>query len=364
LNELRLSILISTYQTGHLISISAPTNNRLTLSFHQFERAMGIAVKPGTIAVCTRKEVWFLRNAPDIAAKLPTAHPHDACFLARTSHFTDDIKAHECAWLDSGSNESEFWIANTLFSCLCSLHPHFSFAPRWRPPFISELRPEDRCHLNGFALDNGRPRFATTLAPTNSPEGWRPVKNNSGCLIEIPATSSPARAPDQSPRSVLRGDPILQSTPNRLLAQNLSLPHSPRMHDGTLYFLHTGLGRLDSINPNTGQITPIAHLPGIARGLAFHQNYAFVGLSKPRPTLQDVPVVSPNAHTPREKLRCGLQIINLKTGAAAAHLEFATGVEEIFDVQLLPGIMSPYISGPSATTDTGQPLWTIPPQNK
>src|ERR1700743_2508228 len=73
LEQLRLSVLISTYQTGHLVVVSA-RDGRLTLSFNQFERAMGIAVKPGTIAVCTRKEVWFLRNAPDIAAKLPAKH--------------------------------------------------------------------------------------------------------------------------------------------------------------------------------------------------------------------------------------------------------------------------------------------------
>src|SRR5579871_6018786 len=86
LTQLRLSVLISTYQTGHLVVVAA-REGRLVLSFHQFERAMGIAAKPGTIAVCTRKEVWFLRNAPDIAAKLEPAAQYDACFLARTSHF-------------------------------------------------------------------------------------------------------------------------------------------------------------------------------------------------------------------------------------------------------------------------------------
>jgi uncharacterized protein (TIGR03032 family) len=114
LAQLRLSVLISTYQTGHLVAVSV-REGRLTLAFHQFERAMGIAVKAGTMAVCTRKEVWFLRDTPDIAAKLP-GH-YDACFLARTSHFTDDIQAHEAAWVGR-----EFWIVNTLFSCLCA-HP-------------------------------------------------------------------------------------------------------------------------------------------------------------------------------------------------------------------------------------------------
>jgi uncharacterized protein (TIGR03032 family) len=328
LTQLRLSVLISTYQTGHLVVVSA-TNGRLTLTFHQFERAMGIAVKPGTIAVCTRKEVWFLRDTPDIATKLQGQH--DACFLARTSHFTDDIRAHEAAWLGgAGSGSSEFWVVNTLFSCLSALHPHYSFAPRWRPPFISALRPEDRCHLNGLAVVNGQPRYITALAETDTPSGWRALKHGAGCLIEVPS--------------------------GRLVARGLCLPHSPRVEGDRIFFLHSGRGELALADPKTGQVNPVASVPGVARGLAINSGHGFVGLSKARPTLEGVPIVAE-----REKLRCGLWVVDLRTGAIAAHLEFCSGVEEIFDVQVLPGIVSPYISGPAAEKDAGQPLWTVPP---
>lgn len=328
LEQLRLSVLISTYQTGHLVVVSA-REGRLTLSFNQFERAMGIAVKPGTIAVCTRKEVWFLRNAPDIAAKLPGQH--DACFLARTSHFTDDIRAHEAAWIDGRAGSgSEFCIVNTLFSCLSTLHPHYSFAPRWRPPFISALRPEDRCHLNGLAIVNGEPRYVTALAETDTPSGWRTLKHNGGCLIEVPS--------------------------GRLVARGLLLPHSPRVEGNQIFFLHSGHGDLALADPKTGNITSVAPVPGVSRGLSLYGGYAFVGLSKARPTLESVPIVAN-----RDKLRCGIWVIDLRTGATAAHLEFSAGVEEIFDVQVLPGIVSPYISGPAADNDVGGPLWTVPP---
>jgi uncharacterized protein (TIGR03032 family) len=286
---------------------------------------MGIAVKPGTIAVCTRKEVWFLRNAPDIAAKLEPRGHYDACFLARTSHFTGDIEAHEAAWVGT-----EFWIVNTLFSCLSALHPYYSFAPRWRPSFISELRPEDRCHLNGFAVADGQPRYATALAETDAPAGWRDRRQAGGCLIEVPS--------------------------GRLLVRGLSLPHSPRVEGHQVLFLHTGQGRLDAVQPQTGEIATVASLPGIARRLALHGGFAFIGLSKARPTLQDVPIVAQ-----REQLRCGMWVINLQTGAIAGHQEFCTGVEEIFDIQVLPGIVCPYVSGPRAEQDNGQPLWTVPP---
>jgi uncharacterized protein (TIGR03032 family) len=324
LTQLRLSVLISTYQTGHLVVVAA-RQGRLLLTFHQFQRAMGIAVKPGAIAVCTRKEVWFLRDAPDIAAKLQPLGHHDACFLARTSHFTGDVEAHEAAWVGG-----EFWVVNTLFSCLAALHPHYSFAPRWRPPFVSALRPEDRCHLNGLAVVDGQPRYVTALAETDIPAGWRAVKHNGGCLIEVPG--------------------------GRLLIRGLVLPHSPRVHDNQIFFLHSGEGRLDVAHPLTGQVTAVAPLPGVARGLALHGGFAFVGLSRARPTLEGVPIVAQ-----RDQLHCGLWVVDLRTGGIAAHLEFCTGVEEIFDVQVLPAIVFPYVSGPSAEQDTGQPLWTVPP---
>ena len=331
LAQLRLSLLISTYQTGHLVVVSA-RDERLKLNFHQFERAMGIAVKPGTIAVCTRKEVWFLRNAPDIAAKLNGQH--DACFLARTCHFTDDIQAHEAAWLASRAGgvraRDEFWIVNTLFSCLSALDPRYSFAPRWRPPFISALRPEDCCHLNGLAVVEGQARYVTALAETDAPAGWRNIKYNGGCLIEVPT--------------------------GRLLARGLSLPHSPRVEGNQVYFLHSGRGDLALADPWTGEVTAVAALPGVLRGLSIHGGYAFVGLSKARPALEGVPIVAN-----RDKLCCGLWVVDLRTGAIAAHLEFRSGVEEIFDVQVLPGIVSPYVSGPSADKDVGAPLWTVPP---
>lgn len=329
LAQLRLSLLISTYQTGHLVTVSA-RDGRLRLAFSQFERAMGIAVKPGTIAVCARKEVWFLRNAPDIATRLPGGESHDACFLARTSHFTDDLQGHEAAWITGANGAAEFWIVNTLFSCLCALHPHYSFAPRWRPPFISALRPEDRCHLNGLAVVDGQPRYATALAETDRPSGWRAIKHNSGCLIEVPG--------------------------GRVLARGLCLPHSPRVDGERVFFLRSGEADLAMADRRTGHVTRVASVPGVARGLALYGGYAFVGISKARPTLQGVPVTAE-----RDKLRCGVWVVDLQSGAIAAQLEFNTGVEEVFDVQVLPGILAPYVSGPEAEKDVGQPLWTVPP---
>jgi hypothetical protein len=280
---------------------------RLALSFHQFERAMGVAVKPGAIAVCTRQEVWFLRSSADITPKIEPPGMYDACFLARTAHFTGDIQAHESAWIGN-----EFWVVNTLFSCLAALHPYYSFAPRWRPPFVSALAPDDRCHLNGMAVVNGQPRYVTALGETDTQEGWRSVKATGGCLVEVSS--------DQ------------------------------------LFYLHTGKGQLDAVQLSSQCVDVVATVPGIARGLALHDGFAFIGLSNARPSLDGVPIVE---H--RENLKCGVLVADVRRGTQVGLLEFHTGVEEVFDVQILPEIRSPYISGPLADRDSGPAPWTVPP---
>ena len=217
-----------------------------------------------------------------------------------------------------------FWIVNTRFSCLCSLHPHYSFAPRWRPPFITALRPEDRCHLNGLAVADGQPRYVTALAQTDTPAGWRGAMHQGGCLLEVPG-----------------GQP---------LARGLCLPHSPRVDGRRVFFLRSGEGDLALADRRDGVVTSVAAVPGVARGLALHGGYAFVGISKARPSLVGVPIVAK-----RDTLRCGIWVVDLRSGAIVAQLEFHTGVEEIFDVQVLPGMVAPYLSGPAADKDAGQP---------
>src|SRR5918911_3267568 len=144
-----------------------------------FERPMGLAAGGGRLALGTQDRVWFLRDAPDIAPRVEPAGRHDACYLPRSCHVTGDIGVHEVAW--SGD---ELWLVNTRFSCLCTLDPDYSFVPRWRPPFVTGLAAEDRCHLNGLALVDGRPKYVTALGKTDTAGGWRATKPRGGLLME------------------------------------------------------------------------------------------------------------------------------------------------------------------------------------
>jgi uncharacterized protein (TIGR03032 family) len=312
LKQLAASLLVTTYQANKLLVVRE-AGGMLSTLVRTFERPMGLAGDARRLALCTHHAIWFLRNAPDIAPRLEPPGLHDACYLPRSCHVTGDIAGHEIAWT---TDPEELWIVNTRFSCLCTLHADYSFVPRWRPPFITALAAEDRCHLNGLAVVDGQPRYATALGETDTPGGWRAHKPHGGCLIDVPS--------------------------GEILARGLSMPHSPRWYDGRLWLLESGTGRLVLMDLATGQWQIVAELPGFTRGLALLGPYAFVGLSKIRPTsaMDGVPLAAR-----RDRLKCGVAVVDLRNGRVLALLEFQSAVEEIFDVQLLQGLRFPEVLG-------------------
>jgi uncharacterized protein (TIGR03032 family) len=324
LEHLRVTLLISTYQAGKLVVVSA-RDGKPDFAFHSFERAMGVAVSPDRLAVGARSTIWLLRSAPDIAARLAD-RGYDACYLTRAAHYTGDVHVHEMAWVGD-----ELWFVNTLFSCLCTLHENFSFVPRWKPPFITGFAAEDRCHLNGLGLADGKPRYISLMAETDVPHGWRPLKASGGCLMDLAS--------------------------NEVVARGFAMPHSPRVANGRLWLLDSGRGRLVTVDPKDGRVETVAELPGYTRGLALTREAAFVGLSRIRETstFGGVPIAEK-----RDQLKCGVGIVELRTGNLAALLEFKSGVEEVFDVQVLPGLRRPLISGPFAGQDGSEVIWTVP----
>jgi uncharacterized protein (TIGR03032 family) len=324
LHRLGASLLVSTYQANKLLAVRANGGGLSTL-VRTFDKPMGLAAAGGRLALGTRKEVWFFRNAPDLAPRVEPADRHDACFLPRSAHVTGDIAVHELAWAGE-----ELWVVNTRFSCLCTLHPDYSFVPRWQPPFVTALAAEDRCHLNGLALVAGRPRYATALGETDTANGWRADKSRGGCLVEVSS--------------------------GEIISRGLSMPHSPRWHDGRLWLLESGTGQFVFVDPATGRRQRVAELPGFARGLALVGPYAFVGLSKIRTTsaMDGVPLADR-----REQLKCGVAVVDLCRGHVVALLEFQTAVEEIFDVQLLAGLRFPEVIG--FQQETIQHTFVVPP---
>jgi len=327
LKQLGASLVITTYQANKLL-VARAAGGGLSMLVRTFDRPMGLAVDGGRLALGTRDQVWHFRNAPDIAPRVEPAGQHDACFMPRCSHVTGDIGVHELAWADD-----ELWVVNTRFSCLCTLDPDYSFVPSWRPPFISALAAEDRCHLNGLAVVDGRPTYVTALGESDAANGWRANKPRGGCLMEVSS--------------------------GEIISRGLSMPHSPRLHDGEVWVLESGTGQLVIVDPATGDRQSVAELPGFARGLALCGRYAFVGLSKIRATsaMDGVPLAER-----RDFLKCGVAVVDLAAGRVCAMLEFQTAVEEIFDVQLFPGLRFPEVMG--FQKDTIHHTFIVPPEER
>ncbi len=305
LRRIGASLLVTTYQAGKLVLVR-DEGDHLNTHFRTFPAPMGMALAGGRLALGTKLQVWEFTDVPAVAAKLDPPGRHDACFLPRASHVTGNIQGHELAWDADGA----LWVVNTRFSCLCTLDRSASFAPRWRPPFVSALEPTDRCHLNGLGMVDGRPIYATALGETDKPMGWRASKARGGILMDV-ATGE-------------------------VITRGLSMPHSPRWYAGRLWVCESGTGTFGYIDPNSHKYEPIAEVPGFTRGVDFAGNLAFVGLSQVRESavFSGIPITE---RLTAEERTCGVCVIDLRTGTVLALLRFETAVQEVFAVTVLPG---------------------------
>ena len=305
--QLGISLVVSTYQAGKVILVRND-GGTLNTHFRTFSKPMGIAVDQARLTIGGTNTVWYYRNMPAVAPKLEPHGKHDHCFIPRRVHVTGDIDIHEMAY----DRDGELWIVNTRFGCLCTLDPDHSFYPRWRPHFLSALSPQDRCHLNGMAMANGKPKYVTALGETNTPGGWRENKANGGILMDVDT--------------------------NDVLLRGLSMPHSPRLYHNKLWILESGEGSLSVVDLKSGTWKTIAQMPGFTRGIDFYGPLAFIGLSQVRESavFSGIPLVER-----LEERTCGVWVIHIETGETIGFLRFEEGVQEIFAVQVLPGMRFP-----------------------
>ena len=105
-------------------------------------------------------------------------------------------------------------------------------------------------------------------------------------------------------------------------------------------------GTLGSIDLSTGKFEPLALCPGYLRGLAFVGDYAIMGMSRPRhdKTFGGLALNETLAAKGAEA-RCGLHIIDLRTGDCIEWLRLEGQVTELYDVAVLPDVTRPMILG-------------------
>ena len=237
----------------------------------------------------------------------------DACFITRSAHYSGMINIHDIDWGDEG-----LWVVNSSFSCLCTVEPDSSFVPRWKPYFISELVPEDRCHLNGMTLKDGKPAYVTTFSKFNTMGKWRKGDKFDGTLMSVES--------------------------NEILLDGLAMPHSPRWHNDCVYFCNSGHGLVCKYHPVTKDLTTLAEVPGFTRGMDFFGSIMFVGLSKVREA--DVTNPAPLAQK-YDETYSGIWFFNLEDNSEIGHIKFTGNVDQIYDIAVIPDCSFPELIEPS-----------------
>ncbi len=299
---------MSSYQTGQLYLVGVNAKNGV--NFHEVGvgRAMGLWADPQRILLATENQLIRFENVLGPDQRMGEADKH---YVPRVAHTTGDLDIHDIVV----RNDGVIIFANTLYSCLATLSNVHSFKPYWVPPFISKLAAEDRCHLNGIAMKDGKPAYVTATSHADIVGGWRERRETGGCVIDVAS--------------------------NEVITEKLSMPHSPRWHDGKLWVLNSGTGYLGTVNFQTGAFQPHTFLPGFVRGLAFHNNHAIVGLSLPRNGTFSGLQLDDELKTRDGEPWCGVQIINLTTGDVVEWIRFQTAVTELLDVCAIPGVRLP-----------------------
>lgn len=313
LGEQDVSLAFTTYQAGKLFFIGRGPDQALSVFERTFNRCMGLCADGNTLWMSSLVQLWRFENA---LAEGGTHDGYDALYVPQLAYTTGDIDVHDIAV--DGRHDPLF--VNTLFGCLARPSETRSFRPIWRPPFLSKLAPEDRCHLNGLAMRDGSPAFVTAVSRSDVADGWRDRRTSGGIVMDVSS--------------------------GQIVVDGLCMPHSPRWHDGRLWVLNSGTGFVGTVDLERGTFEPVCFCPGYARGLCIVGNFAVIGLSKPRDnkTFSDLPLAD-NLEQRGTDARCGLHIVDLRTGDAVHWVRIDGVVAELYDVVPLPGVRRPMAVG-------------------
>jgi uncharacterized protein (TIGR03032 family) len=298
---------------------------------------MGLYAHNSSLYMSSLYQLWRLENALEPGQ---IADGYDAVYVPQVGYITGDLDIHDVVLVEPpqppkhrGEQQVEpqfpslnngrlggVVFVNTLFSCLATISETKSFVPFWKPPFISKLAAEDRCHLNGLAMRDGQPRYVTAVSQSDVADGWRDKRKDGGCVMDI--------------------------STNQAIATGLSMPHSPRWYKDKLWLLNSGRGEFGYLDLERGVFEAVAFCPGYLRGLSFCGDFAVVGISKPRhnKTFSGL-ALDEQLQAKQAQARCGLLVIDLRSGDIVHSLRIEGVVEELYDVQVLPGVRQPMAIG-------------------
>ena len=311
--EQRVSLAFTTYQAGKVFLLGASPQGKLSVFERTLNRCMGMWSDAQTVYISTLYQLWRFEN---VLAEGELSNGYDRVYVPQVGYITGDLDIHDIAVDHNG----DVIFANTLMSCLARVSETHSMSPCWKPPFISRLAVEDRAHLNGLAMRNGKPAFVTCVSQSDVADGWRDRRTDGGVVIDVAS--------------------------NEIIVSGLSMPHSPRWYQDKLWLLDSGNGYFGYVDVEKGDFIQVAFCPGYLRGLAFIGDFAVIGSSLPRDnkTFQGLGLEKELKQRDADP-RCGLFVVDLKTGEVPHWLRIEGLVNELYDVCTLPGVRRPMAIG-------------------
>lgn len=341
LSQLGFSLLATSYHSQRLIVVR-PKSGKLETKLKAFPRPMGLYADDNRVTLSTLNQVIDFKKSKnghraivngefdnyealpsklqdtelkeltqfrrELDEQVQSVKSADSLFVERASLSTGLINTHDIAWGNEG-----LWVVNSVFSCLCKLSPDYSFISAWKPSFISELKPDNRCHLNGMAMLDGAPRYATAFSQSNTAEGWRDELGSNGVLIDV--------------------------LENKVIKSQISMPHSPRCHLGKVYYCASGDGAIHVYDTKTGTTRVLAELPGFTRGMTFFGDLMVVGTSTLRTS--DGKINFTGNERLLEENQCGIWLLDINTGKVISSLIFSGDVKQIYDIAIVTNSTAP-----------------------
>ncbi len=304
-----ISFGFTSYQSGRLYLVGRDPKGGIHINERQFPHAMGLTGDRDSLWLVTQHQIYRFAN-PLRPGEIGNG-TYDTIYTPREVLVTGALDGHDIG-LDVKGRPI---FVNTRWNCLAAPSETHSFKPLWKPPFISTLIDEDRCHLNGLAMaEGGEAGYVTAVSRSDTIDGWRDRRDKGGVLIDVKA--------------------------DKVLLSNLSMPHSPRLHQDKVWLLNSGTGDLGFVDPASKKpkFEPVTFCPGFARGLSFHGDYAFVGLSKPRYKRFEGLALDNRLAEKDTDPWCGVQVIDIRNGKVVEWIRLDGTVAELYDVAVLPDV--------------------------
>ena len=321
-----ISLLVSTHNSSGIVVVGSD-NGSVRCRFKEFHLPMAVKAVKDELLIATKNEIRYFRWNEHPFQECD-GESYDGCYVPRFTVSTGCIEVHEISISDG-----EVWICNTRFSCLCTLHPNYSFVPQWYPSFVEKLDAGDQCHLNGMAIKDGKPAYATAFAQSSGHEAWRSKYKDGGVLIDVKK--------------------------NAVVCGGLCMPHSPRICGNAIWLLDSGRGRFGFLNLAESKFEPVFTSKGFMRGLAFCGQFAFIGTSSLRSNLAfpDCPI-----DATAKAIKPGIIVVDIISGKKVGKLEFEQGVDELFSVEICERSKNPsiYTGNHQGKID----IWHVPSSSK